>query len=276
MISVVAPAFNEAETLPTFCSRVAAALDGEAFEIVVVNDGSTDGTDAVIARIAEDDPRVRSLFVGSEANEILDFGCGTGGLLGDLDRFGHGRAVDGEEQAVRFCEARRREGVRHVPVGEALPFPEATFDIVTALDVLEHIDNDAAALVDLRRVLRPGGLLLVTVPAFAFLWGDQDEISHHYRRYRAPDLAARLAAAGLRLEHLSYFNTLLFSPIAVVRLLRRLARRPSAEKTDFDIGSARLNSALGRAFAAEAPLVTRWRIPFGVSLLALARRPQST
>ena len=98
---------------------------------------------------------------------------------------------------------------------------------MTTLDVIEHVDDDVAALRELRRVLCPGGRLLVAVPAFMFLWGKQDEVSHHRRRYTAGSLRAALAGAGFAVDRTSYFNTLLFPPVAAVRLGRRLLRRPA-------------------------------------------------
>jgi SAM-dependent methyltransferase len=202
--------------------------------------------------------------------DVLDFGCGTGAFLEHLDRFGTVSAVDADPSAVAFCHARGRAEVRLAPPGAPLPFPDAAFDLVTALDVIEHIDDDVAALAELRRVLRPGGLLLVAVPAFMFLWGKQDEVSHHHRRYTARTLRRALTAAGFGVDRTSYFNTVLFPLIAAVRLGRRLLRRPGGQQSDFELGPARLNGILGALFGAEAGLVARGRLPFGVSLLALA------
>lgn len=204
--------------------------------------------------------------------EVLDFGCGTGAFLPYLARFGNVRAVDGDADAVAFCHSRGFGEVLEVPAGSALPFADASFDLVTTLDVIEHIDDDVAALRELRRVTRPGGLVLVAVPAFMALWGDQDEISHHRRRYTDATLRAALHAAGLTVERTSYFNTWLFAPIAALRMARRLVRRPSAERTDFDVGPVALNRVLARLFASEAAFVARMRLPVGASLLALARR----
>jgi SAM-dependent methyltransferase len=207
---------------------------------------------------------------------VLDFGCGTGGMLPHLERFGDVSAVDGDDQAVAFCHQGGREEVRHLPPGQPLPFAEASFDLVTSFDVLEHIEDDVAALRELARVLRPGGRLIIAVPAFTLLWGDQDVISHHFRRYRWPQLRDRLGAAGLEPLHHSYFNVLLFLPIAMIRLGRRGLRAPRADRTDFRLGPPALNGLLSRLFAAEAPLVTRRSLPFGVSLLAVAGlRPSS-
>ena len=205
--------------------------------------------------------------------EVLDFGCGTGAFLEDLERFGAVSAVDGDPQAVAFCHARGRSEVRFVPPGDRLPFADGAFELVTALDVVEHIADDVGALRELRRVLRPGGVLLVAVPAFMFLWGKQDEVSHHHRRYTARTLRRALAEAGFAVDRTSYFNTMLFPPIAAVRVGRRVLRRPGAAQSDFELGPAILNRALGAVFGGEAGIVARRDLPFGVSLLALARNP---
>ena len=205
--------------------------------------------------------------------ELLDFGCGTGAFLEHLERFGAVSAVDSDASAVAFCHQRGRDEVALVPPGAPLPFADDAFDLVTTLDVIEHIDDDVAALRELRRVLRPGGRLLVAVPAFMFLWGKQDEVSHHRRRYTAATLGAALAGAGFAVDRTSYFNTLLFPPVAAVRLGRRLLRRPGDAQSDFELGPDALNRALGAVFGAEAELVARRDLPFGVSLLALATKP---
>lgn len=210
---------------------------------------------------------------GARPIDVLDFGCGTGAFLEHLERFGTVRAVESDASAVAFCHARGRSEVQLVAPGARLPYPDHAFDLVTTLDVIEHIDDDVAALRELRRVLRPGGRLLVAVPAYMFLWGRQDEVSHHRRRYTAATLRQALGAAGIEIDRTSYFNTVMFPPIAAVRLGRRLLRRPGAAQSDFDLGPAALNRALGAVFGAEAGLVARWSLPFGVSLLALARSP---
>jgi SAM-dependent methyltransferase len=207
---------------------------------------------------------------------ILDVGCGTGTMLGYLASYGKAQGVDIDEEAIGYC---RERGLVDVSLGEAadLPFDDGTFDLVTALDVIEHLDDDAAALGELRRVLRPGGHLLVTVPAHRFMWGDQDEVNMHKRRYGAAELRSRLTETGFEVRRLSYMNAALFPPIAAIRLLRRLQHRlrpRTANESDFRFPAPRpLNFLLALVFGAEAPILRRVNIPVGVSILALARKP---
>ena len=204
---------------------------------------------------------------------ILDFGCGTGAMLGHLRQFGEVQGVDADEHAVRLCRA-RGEGAVQLLASRRLPFGDDSFDLLTALDVLEHVEDDRGALREIVRVLRPGGLLLATVPAYGWMWGPQDVISHHFRRYGAGELRSRVAEAGLELERLTHFNSILFPPIALVRLARRL-RQPSGEpRSDFELtGEGATNRVLASAFSAEARWLRRRNLAVGVSLLTLARAP---
>jgi SAM-dependent methyltransferase len=219
--------------------------------------------------------RVLERELGERARDldILDFGCGTGTMLGHLARFGDPGGVDIDESAIDFCHQRGVDAARRIEPGP-LPYADASFDLVTALDVIEHIEDDRATLAELDRVLRPGGHLLVAVPAMPFLWGPQDEISQHFRRYTAPVLRERLREAGFAVHRLSYFNTILFPGIAAVRLLRR-DRGNGEVKSDFTLTDREslMNRVLTRVFAAEAPFVSRRDLPFGVSLLAFAEKP---
>ncbi len=128
---------------------------------------------------------------------------------------------------------------------------------------------------EIRRVLVPGGTLLLTVPAYRWMWGLQDEVAHHKRRYVAPQVRSRLQEAGLEPRRLSYFNTLLFAPAAAIRLSRRLRLWPVRASSDLERGGAGIaNSILARIFAFEAKLLARFDLPFGVSILALATKPR--
>lgn len=196
-------------------------------------------------------------------------------MLSHLASFGKAEGVDIDAEAIGYCLER---GLKDVRLGEAakLPFADGSFDLVTCLDVVEHLDDDTAALREMRRVLRPGGHLLVTVPAHPFLWGDQDEVNLHKRRYVADQLRERLIASGYTVVRLSYMNAVLFPPIAAVRMLRRLERRLRPRlpvQSDFRYPApGPVNFALGHVFGAEGPILRRMDIPFGVSLFALAQK----
>jgi SAM-dependent methyltransferase len=209
----------------------------------------------------------------SRCARILDVGCGTGTMVRELRRYGDAQGIDADEHAVRLCRQRGIEEVDHVPPGP-LPFEDGSFDLVTALDVVEHVDDDLGMLRELRRILVPAGALLVSVPAFPFLWGPQDEISHHRRRYRARELRERLEVAGFNILRLCYFNAFLFPPIAAVRALRPFKPGCADLQSDFERTTpGRVNALLTRVFAAEAPLVARVDLPIGVSILGLATNP---
>jgi SAM-dependent methyltransferase len=210
------------------------------------------------------------------SRQILDVGCGTGTLLRYLARYGDAQGVDVDEQAIAYCHAR---GVHNVQLfdGSKLPFGESRFDLVTLLDVLEHIEDDKGTLEEIRRVLRPGGMLMVAVPAYRFLWGPQDEISNHRRRYIAPQMRRLLGEAGFRVRRLSYFNTFLFPVIAMVRVLRPYLPKQFQVQSDCTVTKlGPLNRILATIFALEAPLVRRFSLPFGVSIVGLAHKPVRT
>jgi SAM-dependent methyltransferase len=159
----------------------------------------------------------------------------------------------------------------------AIPFGNEVFDAVFLFDVLEHLDEEAKALGEIRRVLRPGGKLLVTVPAFMFLYGLQDEVSEHKRRYRRGPLVELLRRAGFQVKYASYFNTLLFPPIAAVRVFRRLfpiERSPAGNGGgDFELRlPGVVERALEKLFSLERHAIGNAAIPFGISILCAAKR----
>ena len=209
---------------------------------------------------------------GLTGRRVLDVGCGTGSMLLELARYGSAEGVDAAEEAVSLCRRRGLDNVQRVG-GPPLPFESGRFDLVTVLDVLEHVEDDAAMVHELQRLLKPGGTLLVSVPAYRFLWGAQDEIAHHRRRYVAGELRALLRAAGLDVVRLSYFNTFLFAPIAAIRLSRHASRGSLEPKSDFRLTRRGFtNNLLARVFSSEARLLEHLDLPFGVSLLAVATR----
>jgi SAM-dependent methyltransferase len=211
---------------------------------------------------------------GDAGRRVLDLGCGTGTMLAHLRRFGEVEGVDADERAVKFCRSR---GERRVQLLQAptLPFPDHAFDLVTALDVLEHIEDDEGALREVARVLRPGGTLLATVPAYGWMWGAQDEISHHFRRYTAGQLRKLIGRVRFETERLTYFNTILFPPIAAIRVARRVWRGESDTRSDFEMTQPGVvNRMLAGVFSSEARWLLHRDLPVGVSLLAVATTPE--
>jgi SAM-dependent methyltransferase len=211
--------------------------------------------------------KIRSTL-NNPAPRILDVGCGTGANLKMLSTLGRAEGVDISAQAVDFCHER---GLSSVKLGaiEDLPYADESFDIVTALDVVEHLDDDVSGLREIRRVLGEDGRLLVFVPAFMFLWGVQDDVSNHRRRYTLPGLVNALEASGFGIEWASYANISFFLPVLVVRsVMRWLGLRAD---TEYGINISLLNGVFSSLFAAERFILNRG-IPFGVSAVCIARR----
>src|SRR5215207_8507739 len=152
---------------------------------------------------------------------ILDAGCGTGRNLAEFGRLGPAEGVDISPQAVEFCRQRGLQGVREAVI-EDLPFEDARFDLILATDVIEHLPEDVRALGELRRVAAPEARLVVTVPAYNWLWSEHDRSYHHYRRYTRPVLRERMRAGGWEPAIDTYFYSSLLAPVAAVRLLQRL------------------------------------------------------
>jgi SAM-dependent methyltransferase len=205
---------------------------------------------------------------------VLDAGCGSGRTMVELADYGD--EVSGVELNAEAAELARGRGVGEVQIGrlEELPWDDGTFDLVTCLDVIEHIADDVAALVELRRVARSGGWLLVTVPAYQALWSRHDEANHHYRRYSRSALRAAARSAGWQIARVSSFNSLLLAPAAAVRLAQRRMGSQNGSSNDLDMGPAWLNDVLERPLALEASWLARGRtLPVGLSLLAVLRRP---
>lgn len=205
---------------------------------------------------------------GARRPRIVDLGCGAGGMIGRLAALGEAVGMDASPAAVEYA---REVGVDiHLGALPApVPFADGSFDAATLLDVLEHIDDDRAALAAIRGLLRPGGILVVTVPAFPFLWSQHDELNEHRRRYVRAELREKLESAGFDVLRLSYFNTFLFPPIAAVRLAGRLGGRRD-EPMEGRVPKP-VNALLRELFASERWLLRSGSLPFGVSLIAVAR-----
>ena len=210
--------------------------------------------------------------------KILDIGCGTGAMLDELKSFGEVVGADFSPEALQFCVTR---GVRS-PLARAdvrrLPFADASFDVVTAMDIIEHIDDDKAASGEIYRVLKPGGRLFVTVPAFLSLWSEHDEALHHYRRYTVPRLKDLFQRVGLTVDKISYTVTTLFAPIWLFRTVSNLLPRKRAgeeKQANLIQFSGPVNAALLSLSDWETRLVHRLNLPFGVTVVSVARKGEA-
>jgi 2-polyprenyl-3-methyl-5-hydroxy-6-metoxy-1,4-benzoquinol methylase len=205
----------------------------------------------------------------SSKMRVLDVGCGTGAILEEFSRRFEAFGIDPSEQAIEFC---RQRGLTNVWAGLLDDFPaDRMFDLVTMFDVVEHVPDDVGLLKAARRHLVPGGHLLIAVPAFRWLWSRHDVTLHHQRRYTQSTLVPVVTAAGFAVEHVTYFNTLLF-PLAVSR---RFVQKLTGSETmdDLEIPAPAVNRLFRTIFEMETPVVPSYRIPFGLSLLCLARNP---
>lgn len=200
---------------------------------------------------------------------ILDAGCGTGGYLKRYALLGDATGVDPSPDAVRFCHERGFDSVREAGL-EDLPFEDDSFDLVTATDVVEHIAAEEEALSELRRVTAPGGALLLTVPAYMWLWSEEDEHLHHQRRYTRPRLRKAVERAGWEPQIATYFNSLLLPPIA---LARQLPQRDNGQKAELERTPAILDGPLSLPMRLEARLIRAGvSLPAGVSVGIVCRK----
>lgn len=200
--------------------------------------------------------------------KILDVGCGIGDLLKELHSWGEARGIDNSPQAVALCQ---EQTISNVTKGSAtdIPFSDNKFDVVLALDILEHIENDSRAIQEIHRVLQPGGLAIIFVPAFNFLWGKSDELGQHLRRYTLKELKNKMKGRGFRVLKASYFNFFLFLPIWLVRLAVRFFKIPIRSESE----AGRLaNFILYYIFYLESKLLRFVDFPVGVSAMVIGRK----
>jgi SAM-dependent methyltransferase len=206
---------------------------------------------------------------------ICELGCGTGGNLAAVVDKPEVVGVECSPQALVYARQRLGNRVRHGRLPNEIDLPPASFDVVLLTDVLEHIEDDAASVRTALGLLRPGGIVVATVPAYQWLYSPRDAQHHHFRRYsrqRFADLWPSAAADTLLLSH---YNTLLFPPAAVVRLLSKFVK-PRRASRDLAITSNYVNELLTKVMASESNLLGRLPLPFGLSLIAAARKLEPT
>ena len=215
---------------------------------------------------------VIAALIAREANpptnaQILEIGCGTGHNLAMLRQFGKVDALELDDEARALAEKRLGRKVMSAPLPELAGVPKARYDLIGAFDVIEHIDDDAAALASIATRLKPGGKFVMTVPAHQWMWSAHDVANHHKRRYSKRALKRLIEQSPLKLDRVGYFNSLLF-PLAVAeRLASKLRGKQDA---DLSIPPGPLNAALEKAFAAERHLIARLPLTPGLSLFAVA------
>jgi SAM-dependent methyltransferase len=202
---------------------------------------------------------------------ILELGAGTGHNLAMLSRFGQVEASELDPVARQLASERLGRPVVEAALPDLSMFPAGTYDIVALLDVLEHVPDDKGSLSAIIDRLKPGGALLLTVPINPWMWSAHDVAHHHHRRYRRSEIRRLALDAGYEIELMSPFNSLLFPPIAAVRLVGKLTGK---DDSDDALPSPPVNKALDTIFGLERGLIGRVPLPFGVSLVAVLRRPR--
>jgi SAM-dependent methyltransferase len=201
---------------------------------------------------------------------ILEVGCGTGHNLAMLKPFGRIEASELDRCARALANKRHRGKVKEARLPDLSMFDRNGYDLIALLDVLEHVPDDLASLRAIHMRLKPGGALLLTVPANPWMWSAHDAAHHHFRRYTKKQLRELFLRAGLEVQLLSYFNSVLFPLVAAARIVGKITRKDSA---DDKLPSATVNAVLNKVFGLEASLIGRVPMPFGVSLVAVLRRP---
>ncbi len=218
--------------------------------------------------------------VPGQVRKVLDIGSGAGNMAHHLAHYGSVVGIDYNPRPLAI--ARQREVSSVQGVGDALPFGDDCFDIVALLDTVEHIPDELGVMGEVTRVLKPGGKVVVTVPAFMWLWSYNDEINDHERRYTAPELKLKLELCGLRVLRISYNNFFLFPAVAAVRFLRpynpglqspHLTEADDVYQVDMEPIPEPANTVLHGVGRVEAELLARTQLPFGISIICVAEKP---
>jgi len=207
-----------------------------------------------------------------EDNEILDIGCGTGLTMMGLKRFGAVVGLDSSPKAVGYARSRGAQVYQGTLPNDLPPAWQEKFDLITLLDVLEHIEDDVQALASIHRMLKKGGLLICTVPAYPFLWSGHDRINGHKRRYMRSELTTKVEQAGFLIKKISYYNTFLAPLIAGSRLMRKIHPKHDLPKSDVYIMPRPLNMLLKWLFESESYVLPYVDFPFEISLICISAR----
>lgn len=206
---------------------------------------------------------------GVPEGTLYDLGCGVAANLPVLEKFGKTVGVDTSPEAVAFCHERGHENVVAADLNALSGIREGSGSVVVLADVIEHLDDETACLKAAWRTLAPNGVLIVTVPAYKFLWSPADDLAHHKRRYTATSLR-RAIEPMFEIQHLTYFNTFLFGLVLAGRAVEALLKRGGDDMAH--VPPDPVNAVLSAVFSAERNIVPRHKLPFGVSILCVARK----
>ncbi|MEM7345528.1 MAG: class I SAM-dependent methyltransferase [Chloroflexota bacterium] len=223
-------------------------------------------------------------YVNKTANtRLLDVGCGAGNMIHHLSEYGQVKGLEIDERPVVVARERGYD-VDQFDATQQMPFDPNTFDAITTLDVIEHNEDDMAILADSYRILKPGGHIIITVPAFMWLWSHNDDINAHVRRYTRPELRDKLAKTGFKVNRITYNNFFVFPLAASLLLLRRNAEaQPDLAshhldeeeyQVEMEPASPPVNAVLTTVGKVEAGLMRMVNLPVGTSLIAIAEKPQ--
>lgn len=211
-----------------------------------------------------------SLYIIKRNLSILDVGCGTGKNMENMGKWGVVCGVDVSDEAISFCKRRNLTKVKKGGA-EKIPFVKESFDMVCALDVLEHVD-DRSSMKEIYRVLKNNGHVIITVPAFRFLWSKWDEALHHKRRYTKEQLAKILTAEGFVIKKNTYIHSFLIIPVIIVRYIKQLNQKPYS--SDFQMNNGFTNTFLSFISKLEQWWIKRYDMPFGTSVLCIAQKKE--
>ncbi len=214
---------------------------------------------------------------------LLDVGCGAGNMIHHLSHYGQVKGIELDPRPVKMAHQRGYD-VDQFDATQPMPFDDNSFDAVTALDVIEHNQDDLAILADSYRVLKPGGFVIITVPALMWLWSHNDDINAHVRRYTAAELKQKLAQTGFTVRRVTYNNFFIFPLAAALILLRRFAKaKPELAshhldeeeyQVEMEPASPLVNAALTLVGKIEAALISQFNLPIGTSLIAVGQKPE--